>query len=614
MNPHPLPLNRRNFLKSTAAGVLLAATPTTGLTQGGAPAAKHPARQSVDGLPEIPIAEGRTFRANMSLCVPKERLSRNFENGRWQLIDYETVEGVQGAMVSAYPEYDCGELTLPLEAQGPHKIFLGINYTKAKYSDNTSYGQLDVKLDRDPGFRRVGLEVGTNLANGDQKIGVNNFNHKSIQEVYWKTAELSGQSLVFRQVRPPYDGSIANLSYVKLVPLNADEQSSWQESQPTESTRRMGMIFCTGQFTGHLSGTPTFHPTDPAFFQDEITPYLNSDINILMFEAMRGNYCLFKTKLGDVGNEQNQWQPEWVDPLAEMTRLAHGNGLKIFATLRMIGTQYPMNREPVARARNYWKNPEWAKRDRNGVPLATLSVAFPGVRAHWLGLLREALAYGVDGIQLHLNRSTPFVHYEEPVVNTFIAKHGEDPRKLPEDDPRWVVHCAEFMTDYIREVRALLDEQPGRELGVTIYGEPHKYDPVKTGYDPIRYNCDVDTWIREGLVNYVLPSPYIDPALLKRWRAIGGPHVHLWPDLMPRTQLPENYARLAKRYYEAGADGLGLWDGERRAQRLSEWAAVQRLGHRDQLDQLAAEATTFYRRVPLKYLDGFSVKDSFHDG
>ncbi|MCF7689796.1 MAG: twin-arginine translocation signal domain-containing protein, partial [Cephaloticoccus sp.] len=55
MNPHPLPLNRRNFLKSTAAGVLLAATPTTGLTQGGAPAAKHPARQSVDGLPEIPI-------------------------------------------------------------------------------------------------------------------------------------------------------------------------------------------------------------------------------------------------------------------------------------------------------------------------------------------------------------------------------------------------------------------------------------------------------------------------------------------------------------------------------------------------------------------------------
>jgi hypothetical protein len=333
-----------------------------------------------------------------------------------------------------------------------------------------------------------------------------------------------------------------------------------------------------------------------------------------MFEAMRGNFCLFKTKLGDVGNEDNQWQPDWVDPLAAMTRLAHGSGMKIFATLRMIGTQYPMNREPVARARNYWKNPEWAKRDRDGVPLATLSLAFPGVRVHWLGLLREALGYGVDGIQLHLNRSTPFIHYEEPVVASFIAKHGEDPRKLPESDPRWVVHCAGFMTVFIREVRALLDEKPGRELGVTIYGEPHKYDPDKKNYHPIRYNCDVDTWIREGLVNYVLPSPYIAHALLKRWREIGGSRVHLWPDLMPRTQMAESYAKLAKSYYEAGADGLCLWDGERRTARVSEWAAVQRLGHREQLDRLAAEAASFYRRVPLRYLSGFSVKDSFHDG
>jgi len=78
--------------------------------------------------------------------------------------------------------------------------------------------------------------------------------------------------------------------------------------------------------------------------------------------------------------------------------------------------------------------------------------------------------------------------------------------------------------------------------------------------------------------------------------------------------MSASYVRLAKRYYEAGADGLCTWDGERRTARPSEWAAVQRLGHRDQLDQLAEEATSFYRRVPLQYLSGFSVREPFHDG
>jgi hypothetical protein len=33
---------------------------------------------------------------------------------------------------------------------------------------------------------------------------------------------------------------------------------------------------------------------------------------------------------------------------------------------------------------------------------------------------------------------------------------------------------------------------------------------------------------------------------------------------MPRAQTAASYARLAKKYYEAGADGLCFWDGERR--------------------------------------------------
>jgi len=78
--------------------------------------------------------------------------------------------------------------------------------------------------------------------------------------------------------------------------------------------------------------------------KNEFEPYANSDIKLLIFEAMRGNYCLFKTSLGDMGTEDNLWRDEWVEPLAEFTRLAHSDGMKIFASMRMIGPQFPTNR------------------------------------------------------------------------------------------------------------------------------------------------------------------------------------------------------------------------------------------------------------------------------
>ena len=128
----------------------------------------------------------------------------------------------------------------------------------------------------------------------------------------------------------------------------------------------------------------------------------------------------------------------------------------------MMGPGYPMIDAPIARARFYWQHPEWAKRTREGMPCTNLSIAFPEVRRYWLSLLRETLDRGVDGVHLHLQRSQPFVMFEEPVVRGFQERYGIDPRTLPDDDPRLLAHKADFLTQFLREVRALVDEQPGR--------------------------------------------------------------------------------------------------------------------------------------------------------
>ena len=75
-------------------------------------------------------------------------------------------------------------------------------------------------------------------------------------------------------------------------------------------------------------------------------------------------------------------------------------------------------------------------------------------------------------------------------------------------------------------------------------------------------------------------------------------------DIYPRRMPPYQYEKIARSYYEAGADGLSFWDTYNRYFRASEWAFVKRLGHREDLARLAEKGKGYYRRMPLKRLDG----------
>ncbi len=63
--------------------------------------------------------------SDMSQCQPARLLTRDYEDRKWQLHEYETVDGTAGVMASCYPEHFCGELTLPLDVKGPHKVYVG---------------------------------------------------------------------------------------------------------------------------------------------------------------------------------------------------------------------------------------------------------------------------------------------------------------------------------------------------------------------------------------------------------------------------------------------------------------------------------------------------------
>jgi hypothetical protein len=283
-------------------------------------------------------------------------------------------------------------------------------------------------------------------------------------------------------------------------------------------------------------------------------------------------------------------------------------GKKVFAAMRMIGGGRPMTFYPLNWSRYFWDNLQWAKKDREGRLCSNLSLVYPEVRNYWLNLLRETLDRGTDGIQLHFNRCAPYVMYEEPSVEAFKGEYGEDPRSLPEDDIRWLTHVAGYVTQFVREIRSLLDERPGRELSIMFgTGSGFESGSLWRGSDP-------ETWIREGLVDHLFASHQVDPRYLKHWKELSGAKVKVYYSLMPRTQPGEEYAKLARSLYEAGADGFCVWDCERRVQRASEWNVLKNLGHRDLLDYFEENGPDYYRTNRISLMRGLNVLYSYKDG
>ena len=567
-------------------------------------------------------SDGTVMISDLSIATPKSAVTDIPKEGCWLKASYELVDGTKGVMLTADPNFKAAEIEIPLNVSGVYRIFIGMGYFMQPYevgrsSDPKGYGSLWAKLPGDKGFSRFGHEKYDSSVKRDYPS--KKFTKTNITEVYWRTADLTGKNLTVCLPKAPYDSEfyreVGNISFIKLEPATTEDLELMEDL--SHSTKNMAAIWCAGALTGHTRGHYMYHPVSSQWFDDEFQSYRNSDFGIFCMEAMRGNLCLFKTKHGDVGTLDRSWGADWVDPLTEFTRVAHDAGMKIFANIRMIGGGRPYAFNPVNWARFFWDNPQWSRRDKEGNRCANVSLAYEGVRQHWLSLLREALDHGIDGLTLYLNKSAPFVMYEEPVVESFMEKHGIDPRKLPEDDERWQRHVAGYVTQYVREVRALVNEKPGRELAIMFKFDILRVPRVEaTGFNPgtIFNGCDPDTWIEEGLIDYLFLTSSATSEHRKYWKELGEGRVKIYPRLDPRQQPGDEYAKLAESLYEDGADGFCVWDSERRMQRSSEVNVFKHLGHRNRLKYFMGKAPDYYRTNEIKFSRGLNVRYSYTDG
>jgi hypothetical protein len=91
-----------------------------------------------------------------------------------------------------------------------------------------------------------------------------------------------------------------------------------------------------------------------------------------------------------------------------------------------------------------------------------------------------------------------------------------------------------------------------------------------------------------------------------------GTRTKVFVDMYPRRMPPRQLRKVAMNYYGAGADGLAFWDTQGRHFRASEWVFLKRLGHREELAGWEGKGDDYYRKIPLRSLDGFQTGREFY--
>ena len=171
------------------------------------------------------------------------------------------------------------------------------------------------------------------------------------------------------------------------------------------------------------------------------------------------------------------------------------------------------------------KHPQfrWAHRDGRTYR-SQLSFAFPEVRKYKLAILRELLTnYEIDGVFLDWIRTgdvrdNPQTDaegvadsgYEKLLVEKFKTVNGKDPRDIPNGDESWARMRAEPQTEFMREVRKLVNARKRKLPLAVMVGHPWHYRGELNKIDGNLRGLllDVSAWAREGLMDSAVAAGY----------------------------------------------------------------------------------------------------------
>ena len=536
---------------------------------------------------------GTLYLADLDQCQPASALARKWKHGSWRLLEYGT-DAFSGQMLLAVEDSRAPEVKYPVNRSGWHEIYIGIYrkpFTEAK--------RVQLRLTGDRAFSKL-----------TGRVGEKDHQEHWIDEIFWKAADLTGQGIVFEQITKPVVAH-AWVAFIKLVPLSAEEVEALQADRRRTDTKRL--------FAHNDGGVIDLSGTGQEVI-NSLEPLRNTDVSRIYWEGGTGDTAKRFSKIATDHSRELRDPPEggaffsspygrwwaegWlayhkkgVDPFRVAAEYAREIGVEFHAGFRTGGFVYPPYGNPLPGKDFYKKNPDLVCVSREGKPMPRISYAYPKTRRYVISLFREmATEYPIDGVALLYNRRPPLVAYEAPLVEGFQAKYGLDPREISETDPRWLRYRAGALTQFMKELRAEMD-QVAQELKRNKRLEISAVVP--RGPENLPHGMDLETWVREDLVDTIIPyssavrllssqetektldddPTWEDPKDVDWFVSlVKGSQCRLALNLMPRDMSAEDYYGKAHKLYKAGVENFFFWDGTERVRK------ARRLGHREEVE------------------------------
>lgn len=528
------------------------------------------------------------------------------QKGKWKMIPFTTAD-LKGTALSIYSATNPPVVKLPLTQKGWHAVYIGLATTSGGFSIGGN--GIRAKLSDEPVFKRMA----NNLALLENRRSV-------IQECFLTVADLKGQSLEIAPVR----GLPANVCYVKVVPMTTSEVKAGQ----TPSKHRTSIA----TFDGHSWIWP-FNPTTAEELAEEFRGFEGTDIGKWWFQVTGSDLVCYPSKVGTYPGEGTVDFPtgayavytksletmfkKGVNPLKVARDAAKAQGAEFHVMLRPAGWVGSMPYEETFNSKFYYDHPEWRCIDRDGTSTFFMSYANPEVRKQLIEIFRETLELQPEGVGFVFNRGMPLMLWEDAFCERFQQMHNADAKSVPDDDTRIHATRAAIMTDFMTEVRALLDETAAKQ------GRKERYK-ISLGTfakeaDNQRWGLDLPTWIQRGLVDDLATTWFayhtsftktpgqVDMEYYRR--ITKGTNTKAYPMVIAwKTGKPKELSKQVGAYLLKGDPGVAIWD----PQVMKGWPdnssgnvfdILGKLGHRDDLLRWAKEGVPAPLTIPLTRLD-----------
>ncbi len=246
---------------------------------------------------------------------------------------------------------------------------------------------------------------------------------------------------------------------------------------PEPITRRVGVW---------LTNSPSPLYYDAGLIQKAVDQLADAGFNTLYPNVWSRGATFHRSRWAPIEPVLARSAPD-LDPICRLTRAAQRRGMQVVPWFEY-GLMEPGDAEVVRR------NPEWILRRADGSalyamhganlqtsPLKDLRVwlnpAHPGVRARFIGLIREIVQRcGVDGIQLDDHFAWPVdLGYDDFTRALYRRETGMDP-PANATDRAWMRWRRHQLTGLLRELRASLNEASnGRRTVISLSPGPFRF-------------------------------------------------------------------------------------------------------------------------------------------